>query len=366
MRTPSALLAVLCFGGCGLGLVPEDKLYDDTASVDDDDGDDGGSGNGSGSGSGGDSGVDTGIGGSGSGSSGSGSSGSGSSGSGSSGSGSSGSGSSGSGSSGSGSSGSGSSGSGSSSSGSGSSGSGSSSSSGGGDPDSDGDGYAASIDCDDSNASMNWDDYDGDWFSTCDNDCDDYDGYTYPGAAWLESSTACMTDLDADGYGSTSPAGGVTGGTDCNDSSASVYPGAYDTEDDGVDQDCDGADATSGGGGSSSMTVYGTTGSIVDYYTNYYAASVTGCSNVSTLDVTVSLSHSYLGDIDIYIQEPGGAYAVLWEGLYDWDYYSTTISDTWSVTGATVGTGTWYLIIDDVVSADSGTLSSWSMALTCY
>lgn len=114
------------------------------------------------------------------------------------------------------------------------------------------------------------------------------------------------------------------------------------------------------------MTVAGAVGNIVDETTNYYAASVTGCANVATLDVFVELRHTFPGDLDIYIQEPGGSYAVLWEGLFDWDYYSTTIRETWPVTGATVGTGTWNLIIDDVAYLDDGRLGSWSLDLTCY
>ena len=53
-----------------------------------------------------------------------------------------------------------------------------------------------------------------------------------------------MQDSDGDGFGATftrSP--NITTGTDCNDSSSNIYPGAYDYPGDGVDQDCDGADA---------------------------------------------------------------------------------------------------------------------------
>ena len=48
----------------------------------------------------------------------------------------------------------------------------------------DGDGYGnvnvsgnvtAGTDCDDSDSALNSDDYDGDGFSTCDGDCNDYD-----------------------------------------------------------------------------------------------------------------------------------------------------------------------------------------------
>ena len=61
--------------------------------------------------------------------------------------------------------------------------------------DNDGDGFGALVDCDDTNSS------------------------SFPGAAFLESTTACMLDSDGDGYGDESPSNPlVQGGQDCNDS----------------------------------------------------------------------------------------------------------------------------------------------------
>lgn len=57
-------------------------------------------------------------------------------------------------------------------------------------------------------------------------DCDDENPNTYPGAAELESTTACMTDEDGDGYGDSNPSNAnVTPGTDCDDSNPDVFPG---------------------------------------------------------------------------------------------------------------------------------------------
>ena len=67
------------------------------------------------------------------------------------------------------------------------------------------------VDCDDLNADVNTADDDNDGFSSCDGDCwdsnEDTDGdgvldssNTYPGAAFNESATECLTDDDGDGY----------------------------------------------------------------------------------------------------------------------------------------------------------------------
>ncbi len=98
-------------------------------------------------------------------------------------------------------------------------------------------------------------------------DCDDHDAAVFPGAdEWcngydddcdgvvdeadaLDAST-WYADADGDGYGDpantqtacTQPPRTSTDATDCDDSLASVHPGALETWYDGIDQDCDGND----------------------------------------------------------------------------------------------------------------------------
>ena len=80
--------------------------------------------------------------------------------------------------------------------------------------DGDGDGFGALVDCDDNNASA------------------------YPGAAFLESTSACMSDSDGDGYGDANPVSAlVQPGQDCDDADFSIKPGAVEFCD-GIDNDC--------------------------------------------------------------------------------------------------------------------------------
>jgi arylsulfatase A-like enzyme len=57
-------------------------------------------------------------------------------------------------------------------------------------------------------------------------------------APYLVRGVQLATDLDRDGYSS------VLGGGDCNDLDRHVHPGAFDWPDDGIDQDCNGHQAT--------------------------------------------------------------------------------------------------------------------------
>ena len=71
-------------------------------------------------------------------------------------------------------------------------------------------------------------------------DCNDSDASIYPGATEIpndgidqDCNGSDLTDVDGDGFAVP---------LDCNDSDASIYPGATEVANDGIDQDCDGSD----------------------------------------------------------------------------------------------------------------------------
>lgn len=101
-----------------------------------------------------------------------------------------------------------------------------------------------------------------------DSDCDDTSSQAYPGGlevcdgldndcnGSVDGSDAAdvktfYVDSDGDGYGNpsaplsecTAPSGFVEDASDCDDSDSGTFPGASEIYYDGVDQDCDGADA---------------------------------------------------------------------------------------------------------------------------
>ena len=97
-------------------------------------------------------------------------------------------------------------------------------------------------------------DSDGDGYKPSDGDCDESDASVYPGApeTWydgIDSDCAGDDDFDRDGDGYRHEDSGVAASkVDCNDRDKSVHPGAEDVPGDGVDSDCDGADGEDTGG----------------------------------------------------------------------------------------------------------------------
>ena len=109
-------------------------------------------------------------------------------------------------------------------------------------------------DCDDTRADVNPGAPELCDVANTDEDCD---GLADNGDPSVDPSgfSTFYADTDDDSFGDAAaptntcdqPAAHVSENTDCDDAQAGVNPAATDTPDDGLDQDCDGADATGGG-----------------------------------------------------------------------------------------------------------------------
>ncbi|MES2643972.1 MAG: MopE-related protein [Myxococcota bacterium] len=96
-----------------------------------------------------------------------------------------------------------------------------------------------------------------------------------------------LVDLDLDGWE------GDTGtGEDCDDADATVYPGAYDRPDDGIDGDCDGVDRSFDG-------VVLAPGETADTALSYEVVGAKGLDIALLLDTTCSMG-AFIAGLDVY------------------------------------------------------------------
>ena len=187
-------------------------------------------------------------------------------------------------------------------------------------------------------------DLDGDGYAAL--DCDDNDAAIYPGAPETPDdgidqdcngadTVTCLIDGDGDTFGSANvvlstdgdclDAGETLVSGDCNDGAATVYPGASEVADDGIDQDCSGFDTVTcfvdadGDGVGSSSTSLAADGECLDAG----EASVSGDCNDTNAAVNPNATEVVGDGID---QDCSGSDSVTCQVDADGDTYGSSLT----------------------------------------
>jgi subtilisin-like proprotein convertase family protein len=128
-------------------------------------------------------------------------------------------------------------------------------------------------------------------------------------------------------------------------------------------------------------------GSIIDFSVNQYPLTVPDATLIGGMQVQINLSHGWMSDLVIKLRSPQGTEILLanrrgggGKGYNNTIFDSSATKSILQGTGLFAGTfrpeqsltafqgqstqGTWYLIIEDKVRGDSGTLHNWSITFT--
>ncbi|MDP2308249.1 MAG: putative metal-binding motif-containing protein, partial [Pseudomonadota bacterium] len=184
-------------------------------------------------------------------------------------------------------------------------------------------------------------------------DCDDASSTDYPGATETVANSddedcdgvdSCYTDADGDNYGTTvvvdgstldcSTGTGAPVSTDCNDTSATINPGATELTADSIDQDCDGVDSCYRDADGDN---YGTTvvvdGSTLSCVTGVGAPVSTDCNDASAT-INPGATELAADSIDQDCDTVDSCYTDA-----DGDNYGTSVVVDGSTLNCTTGTG---------------------------
>lgn len=159
-------------------------------------------------------------------------------------------------------------------------------------------------------------------------DCNDNDASIYPGAEEIPNDGIdqdcdgsdliidTCADTDGDGHADT-----ACGGDDCNDADPTIYPGAEEIPNDGIDQNCDGTDLISSGeGGPHANLTFAS-----------YPGSCISCHAQEAEGMMGSTHYQWLGDAQDMVNGAGKKQGKLTNAV---NSYCINIEGDWPVCGS--------------------------------
>ncbi len=176
-------------------------------------------------------------------------------------------------------------------------------------------------------------DADGDGFDSLlagGEDCDDSDASVYPGAEdeWydgVDSDCAGDSDYDMDGDGFDSDV--ENGGGDCDDQDASIYPGAPDDWYDGIDSDCAGNSDYDADGDGGDSDAYGGDDCDDDDGTVYYDSGEVSQDGADD-DCDGLVDEDWVSEGDVIVSEIMANPAAVDDSVGEWiELFNTSGSD---------------------------------------
>ncbi len=183
-------------------------------------------------------------------------------------------------------------------------------------------------------------------YVTNSNDCDDSNPAITTGSTYYQ-------DADSDGYGNPSvsmvacsqPLGFVSNNLDCNDSNPGINPGATDIPDNGIDEDCNGSDASAVGpqvgiyeftaAAACPVTATGVTAQPANATFSEYTTQGTSCSSAANVFNNSGWNQSGTIDLTEYNQ-----FRITAASCYSMDLNRIIFTHRCSASG---GTPTWIL-----------------------
>jgi len=91
---------------------------------------------------------------------------------------------------------------------------------------------------------------------------------------------------------------------------------------------------------------------------------VNATGKISTLTVSVNITHTYKGDLRVTLISPAGTTAILHNRTGSSADNVILLDVPVTTFNTSAAAGQWKLLVQDLARSDTGTLNSWSLTMT--